>query len=193
MYARIRSYRINDGQVDERLKHARETSVDAYRNQKGFQGVVILVDPSEHKNVTVGFWDTEADMFASEQADGNSAHRRYAAGDVTTEHFEVRGRNGETGSFARVRTYQIAPGQIDSRLRHSQDVAVPYWSRVPGRTGYLVLIDPASHKNITIAFFDTEANMMASEAHPKGQSMLANQPHISGPHDVEHFQVGHAE
>jgi hypothetical protein len=193
MYARVRTYRIKQGQVDQRLKQAQETSIDAYKEQEGFEGVVILADPVEHKNMTIGLWDTEANMLASEQAAERSAHRRHADGDVTTEYFEVMSRSGKAGNFARVRTYQIAPGQIDSRLRHSQDVAVPYWSRVPGRTGYLVLVDPASHKNITVAFFDTEANMLASEAHPEAQAMFANQPHISGPHAVEHFQIAHAE
>jgi hypothetical protein len=195
MYARVRSYRIKQGQVDERLRHARNTSFDAYKGQKGFRGVLILVDPIEHKNMTVGLWETEADMLASEQAEesaSKSSHRHFAAGDVSTEHFEVKSQAGEVGDFARVITSQINPGQIEQRLRHSRGVVAPYWSSVPGHRGHILLIEEASHKNLTIGFFDTEANMLASLANAQSQAILAARP-VTGPDTIEHFQVAHAE
>jgi heme-degrading monooxygenase HmoA len=196
MYARVRTYRIKQGQVDERLRYARESSIDAYKKQKGFQGVLILVDPDEHKNMTVGLWDTEADMLASERAEEaaeKSAHRSHASGEVTTEHFEIKDRSGGFGQCARVRTFQLAPGQVDAYLRNMREVADPYWTTVPGRKGRLILIDEASNKNITIAFFDNEANMLASETQPGTLAVLAGEPHITGSQTVEHFQVAHTE
>jgi heme-degrading monooxygenase HmoA len=193
MHARVRSYRIKEGQVPERVKHGRETSVKGFKGQKGFGGVLILVDPASHKNMTVGLWETEADMQASDRQEAvtsQAAHRRHASGDVTTEHFEVRDRGGEPGGFVRAYTYQIAPGQIEERMRHSRDVAVPYWKAQPGYTGHMVLIDPANHKNVTLGFFATEADMLAAEANSEGKALP---PHQVGTPTVEHFEVGHTE
>src|SRR5690349_6876398 len=130
MHARIRRYHIKQAEIDKRLEHAQSTSVPAYKAQEGYTGTVILVDPVSRKNMTIGLWENEAVMHASErngQVIRQAAHRRHAAGDVTTEYYEVKERAGDVAKFARVRSYQIKPDQIEARLQHARGVAAPHW------------------------------------------------------------------
>jgi hypothetical protein len=196
MHARVRTYQIKQGQIDERLKHAQETSVPGFKSQEGYAGTIILVDPVSHKNMTVGLWESEAAMHASERDErvvGQSGHHRHAAGDVTTEHYEVKERAGGIGRFARARTYQIKPGQIEARLQHARSVAAPYYQAQPEYRGHMVLVDEANHKTITLSFYETEADLLTHERKGREQASLSNPPHMAGADTVEHFQVGHAQ
>jgi hypothetical protein len=92
MYARVRTYQIKEGEIEKRLQHGRGTAVPAAAKLNGSKGVMILVDPVSHKNVTISLWETEEDMLAldrDEQMMNQLSHKSHAAGDVTTEYFQV--------------------------------------------------------------------------------------------------------
>jgi hypothetical protein len=77
--------------MDERLRHSRDLTLPALQRAPGWRGLTILVDRDSHKNITIGFWDSEEEMLASEGEEYRAAlaQHHFAAGDATVEYFEV--------------------------------------------------------------------------------------------------------
>ena len=197
MYARVTTYRIRPGQIEERLRHGRDVSTPSRKQQVGARGFLNLVDRHAHTNMSISLWDTADDMLAAERKDDHFkrlSHHSYAAGDILREHFEVaavrRGAGGAlpTGRYACVRTYQIRPGKIDERLHHGREVTYPAVRQFAGFRGALVLVDRATHKNVTISVWDNEAQMMALERN-EGYARMRRHPHIVGDEATEYFEV----
>jgi heme-degrading monooxygenase HmoA len=197
MYARVTTYQMPPGQIEERLRHGRDVSTPSRKQQVGARGFLNLVDRAANKNVSISLWDTADDMLAAERHDDHFkrlSHHRYAAGDITREHFEVaavrRGPAGAlpTGRYACVRIYQIRPGKIEERLHHGREVTYPAVRQFAGFRGALVLVDRATHKNVTISLWDNEAQMLAMERN-EGYARMRRHPHIDGEETTEIFEV----
>ena len=197
MYARVTTYQIRPGQIEERLRHGRDVSTPSRKQQVGARGFLNLVDRHANKNVSISLWDTADDMLAAERHDDHFkrlSHHHYAAGDITQEHFEVaavrRGPAGAlpTGRYACVRTYRVQPGKIEERLHHGREVTYPAVRQFGGFRGALVLVDRATHKNVTISLWDNEAQMMAMERN-EGYARMRRHPHIAGDETTEYFEV----
>ncbi len=190
MHARVIRYQVKPGQTAERVRHAREGKGAALKQAPGLKRRVILVDPQSHKQLTIALFETEADM----DAIGNSAQyqpafgrHEHAAGDASRETFEVAHQEGGPGKLARVVTLQIKPGKVEDRLGQVRSL-----DRIPGRSGLWSLVDRASHKNLTISFWDSEDAMHAFEREQGTQAGVAHHQHAD---DVvlEHFEVGHSD
>jgi hypothetical protein len=201
MYARVTTYNMPPEQIDERLRHGRDVSTPSRKQQVGARGFLNLVDRTASKNVSISLWDTADDMLAAERHDDHFkrlSHHRYAAGDITREHFEVaavrRGPAGAlpSGRYACVRTYQIRPGKIDDRLNHGREVTYPAIRQFAGFRGALVLVDRATLKNVTITLWDDEAQMLAMERN-EGYVRMRRHPHIEGEEATEIFEVARSD
>ena len=192
MHARVVTYQIKPGQIDERIRHAREGRGAAMKQAPGLKSRVILVDPVSHKNMTIALFESKVDMDAVSNNEQNLpafGRTEHAAGEATRESFEVSEQRGTTGKFARVRTYQVKPGQIDERLRHSRESGIPAGQQAPGWRGVLILVDRDSHQNVTIGFWDSEEEMLASERTEE----FAHLQFAAGDTNTEHFTVGYSE
>ena len=66
MYARIVIVQIQPGKTDEATRIFRDSVIPAARQQKGFKSLALLTDPGTGKGISIGFWETEADMKANE-------------------------------------------------------------------------------------------------------------------------------
>jgi heme-degrading monooxygenase HmoA len=190
MHACVIRYDVRPGQAAERVRHAREGRGAALTQAPGLTGRVILVDPASNKQLTLALFDSEANMNALET---NAEYRpafgqhEHAAGDVTVEMFEVAHQEGSVGKHARVVTLQVKPGRIDDRLQQLRSI-----EEFPGRSGLLSLIERASHKNLTISFWDSENAMRAFERE-EGTRVGANHHRHGGDVVLEHFEVGHSD
>jgi heme-degrading monooxygenase HmoA len=97
MHARVRTFQVHPGRLEERIRHDAETVLPALRQLKGFKGLLLLADHRAQKTVAIVLWETEADMLASERSeeyDRVLPHHRFAAGEVSIEHFEVALQDG---------------------------------------------------------------------------------------------------
>jgi heme-degrading monooxygenase HmoA len=197
MYARVTTYQIRPGQIEERLRYGRDVSTPSRKQQVGARGFLNLVDRRSHTNMSISVWDTADDMLAAERKDDHFqrlSHHRYAVGTITREHFEVgavrRGPGGAlpTGRFACVRIYQIRPGKIDERLHHGREVTYPAVRQFAGFRGALVLVDRATHRNVTITLWDNEAQMLAMEGN-EGYARMRRHPHLEGDETTRYFEV----
>ncbi len=67
MYARVLFAQLRPEQTDETIQLYRESVVPEQRKQHGFKGVVLLNDRATGKGISITFWDTEADLKASDE------------------------------------------------------------------------------------------------------------------------------
>ena len=65
MYARVVTAQISPDRVDEAIRLFRDSITPAAREQKGFQSGRLLVDRKTGKVISVGLWETEADIQAT--------------------------------------------------------------------------------------------------------------------------------
>jgi heme-degrading monooxygenase HmoA len=92
MHARMMTYQVQQGRIDEYIKHSREQTRPAARRRKGWRGVVVLVDPQTHRTHAISLWDTEADMKAALDDSsffGTLPGHTHAVDGFTTESYEV--------------------------------------------------------------------------------------------------------
>jgi heme-degrading monooxygenase HmoA len=76
----------------------------------------------------------------------------------------------ETEMFARVTTAQTPPEQVEAALRYLRDKALPRLKAQPGFRGLYFLIDRGSGKGLSLALWETEGSLRASEAAYVGQA-----------------------
>jgi len=68
MYARVLFTQIRPEQTDEVIQLYRESVVPEQRKQHGFKSVMLLSDRTTGKGISITFWETEADLEASDEA-----------------------------------------------------------------------------------------------------------------------------
>ena len=68
MYARVTFATAEAAKTDEIIKVVRDSVLPAAKKQKGFKGLFHLVNRNTGKGMTIGMWNTEADMMASESS-----------------------------------------------------------------------------------------------------------------------------
>jgi len=66
MHARIVIIQTIPGKIDEAIGIYRDSVVPAAKKQKGWKGNYLLTDRKTGKGISIGLWETEADMTAGE-------------------------------------------------------------------------------------------------------------------------------
>lgn len=66
MNAKVVTFQIKPGKRDEVVRLFREFVIPGAEKQKGFKGGLLLTDPDTGKGTSIGLWETEADIKASE-------------------------------------------------------------------------------------------------------------------------------
>ena len=62
MYAGFNHRQIPPGRMDDALQTYRDSIIPANQTQSGFKSGLILADRSAGKIITIGLWETEADL-----------------------------------------------------------------------------------------------------------------------------------
>ena len=65
MHARLVTFRVADGRMDEAIAVYRDSVVPEARKQKGFESALLLTDRATGRGASVVFWKTESDMVRS--------------------------------------------------------------------------------------------------------------------------------
>jgi quinol monooxygenase YgiN len=69
LYARIITFRVRDGNLDQVLSIIKEVVIPAAYRQEGFSAYILMSDREGDKVTTTSLWETEADMFFSEESE----------------------------------------------------------------------------------------------------------------------------
>jgi len=92
--------------------------------------------------------------------------------------------------YARVTIVQMLPGKIDEGIRIYRDSVVPAAKQQKGFKGIYLLSDRKTGKGISIALWQTEADMTAGESSGYYQQQLAKFKDIFGAPPVrEQYEV----
>ena len=68
MHAKVVTFQIKSGMRDEVIRLFQEFVIPGARKHKGFKGGLLLTDPNTDKGTSIGLWETEADITASESS-----------------------------------------------------------------------------------------------------------------------------
>ena len=66
MYSRIVTVQVNPDKTDEAVAIFQDSVIPAAKKQKGFISLMMLIDRSSGKGMSVGVWESEADLKANE-------------------------------------------------------------------------------------------------------------------------------
>jgi len=92
--------------------------------------------------------------------------------------------------YARVTIVQIQPGKMDEAIRIYRDSVVPAAKQQKGYKGIYLLTDRNTGKGISVALWQTEADMKAGESSGYFQQQLAKFKEIFGAPPVrENYEV----
>ncbi len=69
MHARLVTFRVREGNLDQVIRIIRHAIIPAASRQPGFNGLVLISNPETSKAMTTTYWESEADMLASEDAE----------------------------------------------------------------------------------------------------------------------------
>lgn len=64
-YARLATYQADPSKLEDSIRFAREQGIAIFRQQPGFQGVLLLVDRQSGKTIGVTLWESEAAQAAA--------------------------------------------------------------------------------------------------------------------------------
>ena len=68
MFAQITIFQLNPGALDDLIRRFQDTIAQAVGGQPGFAGMTLLTDPATDRVLSVGLWETEADLLAGERS-----------------------------------------------------------------------------------------------------------------------------
>ena len=68
MHARVILAQFRPEQTDEIIQLYREAVVPEHKKQHGSKGTMVLIDRATGKGISMTFWETEADLQASDEA-----------------------------------------------------------------------------------------------------------------------------
>jgi heme-degrading monooxygenase HmoA len=92
MHARVTTFQVRAGRIDEVIAMTRDSVLPDAREQKGYRGVLVLTDRAASKIVAVSLWETETDMIAGEAGYLPGQGGKLAdliSGRTVREHYEV--------------------------------------------------------------------------------------------------------
>jgi heme-degrading monooxygenase HmoA len=94
---------------------------------------------------------------------------------------------------ARITSYEVQPGRLDERLRHSREVVAPLNRAQPGYLGRLVLVNHQTSRTMVIALWEDEADRQRADADPRRESQLGRHHFAAGEVVLEDFEVASDE
>jgi heme-degrading monooxygenase HmoA len=68
MKAGVVHYKFKDGKMEEAVDRWKEAVISQARKQKGYKGVMLLLDPSGNRGFDIGFWENEQDCIHYEES-----------------------------------------------------------------------------------------------------------------------------
>ena len=166
MHARVFTFQTRPNRTDDVAALLRDAATQL-RDLGGFHEGMLLIDRQSGKGMTITLWENEQAVNAStatarsilgraaEMFDGQPTPKTYAV---------VEHRRGTGKRFARVSTgTQTTESAQQGAAPSGSNALINAASQQPGYAGFLILNDPASRETMGMSFWDSEANMQASE------------------------------
>lgn len=85
MHARSGSFQLEPDRVDDAIRGFESDQLPRYREQSGYKGFTVLADRESGKVIGISFWESEADLHASEELGSQARESVQAAGGGQSE------------------------------------------------------------------------------------------------------------
>jgi heme-degrading monooxygenase HmoA len=154
--------------VDGFLASLQETSLEAIRAQRGYQGLSVSADRSAGVVGTLTLWETEADRDASDSALAKLREdiAGQFAGDIQVDNVEEQvaemSRPPEVGSRLMVSRVSMDPAAIGENIERFKQDVLPQIKAAPGFRTMRIMLDPQTGEGITGSIWDDEQTMQAA-------------------------------
>jgi quinol monooxygenase YgiN len=156
------------------------------QQHSGYQGTLLLVDQPNGKAIDIDLYDSQEHLQeVIQQGHYQRELARYQhllSEPPVQDVYEVAVHDIEMGStltHGAVTFVQFPPEKLDGAITTFRDSAVPELRQFKGFKGVLLLVDRQTGKTITIAVYDTEAEVKAVEQSGAYQKQVAKFAHLS--------------
>jgi heme-degrading monooxygenase HmoA len=85
VHARTGTLQISPDRIDDAVGRLREEQIPRYREQQGYKGFTVLADRQSGKVIGISFWESEADVEASDELGAQSRAQVAEAGQASSE------------------------------------------------------------------------------------------------------------
>jgi len=85
MVARTGTLQVNPERIDDVVRELRDERIPRYREQSGYKGFTVLADRGSGEVIGISFWETEADLEASEQLAAEARQGAAQTGEARAE------------------------------------------------------------------------------------------------------------
>jgi heme-degrading monooxygenase HmoA len=168
MYMRVTRFTSSTPIDDKRIAEGGERLAAAFGQMPGYLGWSALLDRASGKAASVTYWADAESMQASEEA-GAAVRARVASEgadirDVQRYERLIQERVGtpQSGLFARVTNFSMAPERIDELIAHMKEVSVPQAKAQPGFRAFLVSANRETGQVGVASIWESEAAREAS-------------------------------
>lgn len=172
MFARITWSTIPEARIEPGVVAYREQVVPSLRTRAGFLGTVLLVDRAGGQAASATYWDSAANMGASEEM-GVAARTQIArladTRVVDIDRFEVAVQDRvvpvQERGFVRVNDLSCDPGQIDDTVEFIRQRAVPILRGLSGYRAMLIAVNRQTGRMLVSSAWNSAAEREASDDH----------------------------
>ena len=95
MPVRVVTFQSQPGKLQDIIDLYNRWVVPMLKAQKGFQRAYLVTDAASNKGRSINFWETEANLMATETSEvyhyENAMTGGYLVGEINSEHFELSG------------------------------------------------------------------------------------------------------
>jgi len=92
MHARTGTLQVSPDRIDDVVRKLESEQIPRYQEQQGYKGFTVLADRQSGKVMGISFWESEADLQASEQLGDEARTQAAATGEAdqpVVDRFEV--------------------------------------------------------------------------------------------------------
>ena len=149
--------------MDEALQTYRDSTIPANQTQSGFKSGLILADRGAGKIITIGLWETEADLrgrtltnFVDHISGGPPVREVHEVSVYDRLQLELG-----KATHARMATRQVQSGKMDDVIHTYLNSAVPL-RRQQGSIGAILLTDRDTGNAVNVTLWKSEIQMDAA-------------------------------
>jgi len=172
MFSRITWSTIPEGRLEVALARYRQKVLPSLRTLNGFLGTVLLVDRAAGQGVSVTYWNTAADLAASEQM-GAAARVQMAESDdirvLDIDRFELglqdRAVPVQERGFVRVNDLACDRGQMDETVEFIRERGVPVLRGLAGYRAVIIGLNRQTGRLLVSSAWNSAAEREASDEH----------------------------
>jgi heme-degrading monooxygenase HmoA len=170
MFARITWVDGSPDRMQEGIANSRQSMAQELASQPGWLATALLADRQTGRGVSVGYWESQEALQASEAGHQARLQRAQASGARVREieRYEVvlqeRRAPPQENTFVRVVDLRGSPAKLDQTIAFVRERVVPLLNGQQGFRAVLLGVNRATGRSLVSSIWDSAADREASDA-----------------------------